>query len=110
LKNAAVHFRESYALWCEFADALLPDDLPLLGESKELLQREHDLFVEQGESALDDIKHIHTILDELLAHAEGGFPLSQAESADFRTHLRDLVVKISEVEQRAIDSLQRAVM
>jgi len=110
LKDAAVHFRESYALWCEFADALLPDDLPLLGESKELLQREHDLFVEQGESALDDIKHIHTILDELLAHAEGGFPLSQAESADFRTHLRDLVVKISEVEQRAIDSLQSAVM
>jgi len=110
LKDAAEHFRESYTLWCEFAEALLPDDLPLLGGSKKLLQREHDLFVEQGEAALDEIKNTHTRLNELLAQAESDFPLSQAEAADFRAHLRDRLLKISAVEQRAIDSLQRAVI
>ena len=99
LKESAEHFRESFSLWVEFAEALLPDDLPLLGESKKLIQREHDLFVEQGRAALEEIKNIHTRLNELLAQAETDFPLSQAEAADFRSRLRDRLLKISEVEQ-----------
>ena len=110
LKEVAGQFRESYTLWSVFADALLPDDVPLLGESKTLLQREHDMFVEQGESALDEIKNIHTRLTELLKQAESNFPLSEAEAADFRVRLRDLVSEISAVEQKAVDSLQRAMM
>ena len=110
LKEVAGQFRESYTLWSVFADALLPDDVPLLGESKTLLQREHDMFVEQGESALDEIKNIHTRLTELLKQAESNFPLSEAEAADFRVRLRDLVLEISAVEQKAVDSLQRAMM
>ena len=110
LKEVAGQFHESYTLWSVFADALLPDDVPLLGESKTLLQREHDMFVEQGESALDEIKNIHTRLTELLKQAESNFPLSEAEAADFRVRLRDLVLEISAVEQKAVDSLQRAMM
>jgi hypothetical protein len=110
LRESANHFRESYSLWCDLAQALLPDEVSLLGESKNLIQREYDLFIEQGQSALDEIKGIHTRRDELLKQAETDFPLSQAEAADFRAGLRDSVLKISEVEQQAIDSLQRAVM
>ena len=110
LKDASQQFRGSYALWCEFAQALLPDDIPLLSESKELIQREHDLFVQQGGLALEEIRSIHARRNELLEQAESDFPLSQAEAADFRAHLRDLVLKISEVEQKAVDSMQRAVM
>ena len=68
------------------------------------------MFVEQGESALDEIKNIHTRLTELLKQAESNFPLSEAEAADFRVRLRDLVLEISAVEQKAVDSLQRAMM
>jgi hypothetical protein len=75
-----------------------------------MIQRAHDLFVEYGQSALDEIKGIHTRLRELLAQAETDFPLSQAQAADFRADLRDRLLKISKVEQRAVDSLQRAVM
>ncbi|MGD8406053.1 MAG: BtrH N-terminal domain-containing protein [Anaerolineales bacterium] len=110
LMDAGQQFRESYALLYEFAGAMLPDDVPLLGESKELIQREHDLFVEQGQLALEEIKIIHARRKELLKNAENDFPLSQAEAADFRAHLRDLVLKISEVEQKAVESLQRAVV
>lgn len=110
LKESAGQFRKSYSLWCEFANASLPDDKPLLGESKHLLQRKHDLFIEEGDSSLPEIKKINARLNELLAQAESEFPLSQAEAVDFRTHLRDILLKISAVEQRAIDSLQNAIM
>ena len=110
LNDIAGQFRESFSLWSEFADALLPSDVPLLGESKKLIQREYDLFVEQGESALDEIKGIHIRLTELLKLAESDFPLSGSEAADFRADLRDNLLKISEVEQKAFDSLQLAVM
>jgi len=110
LRDSAEYFRKSYSLWCEFAEALLPDDVPILGESKELIQREHDLFVEQGEAALEKIKGIHERRNELLERAETEFPLSQAEAADFRARLRDRVLKISAVEQEAVDNLQQAMM
>jgi hypothetical protein len=110
LKGAANQFRESYSLWLELAGALLPDELPLLGESKKLIQRKHDLFVEQGESALDETKGINKRLNELLVQAESEFPLSQAQAADFRAHLRDKLLKISAIEAKAVNSLQHAVM
>jgi hypothetical protein len=110
LKDAAVQFRDSYLLWCEFADALLPDMVPLLGESKRLIQSKHTLFIEQGDEALAEIKNINARLDELLAQSESEFPLTQAEAADFRAHLRDILLKINAAEQKAVDSLQHAIM
>ena len=110
LKGSASQFRESYSLWLELADALLPNELPLLGESKKLIQRKHDLFTEQGESASDKIKEINARRNELLTQAETEFPLSQAQAADFRAYLRDMLLKISAIEQKAVDSLQHAVM
>jgi hypothetical protein len=110
LNDSAELFRESYSVWCEFADALLPDAVPLLGESKHLIQRKHDLFIEQGDSALPEIKKINARLNEILAQSETNFPLSQAEVVDFRAHLRDILLKISAVEQRAVERLQQAVM
>jgi len=110
LKETSDKFRESYAIWNEFAEVLLPDDLPLLGESKKLLQRSHDLFIEKGDSALDEIKAIHARLDELLILSETDFPLFGVESMDFRAHLRDILLKIKVVEQEAVDGLQHAMM
>lgn len=110
LKDSAEIFRKSYWIWCEFADALLPDDLPLLGESKGLIQRKHDLFIEQGEAALPEIKQINARLNEMLAQSETGFPLSPVEAADFRSNLRDLLLQISAAEQKAVESLQQAIM
>jgi hypothetical protein len=110
LKEAAEKFRESHQLWLAFADALLPDDVPLLGESKKLIQEKHDLFIETGETALPEIKQINSKLNELLAHSETDFPLSNAEAAELRANLRDFVLKIGAVERRAIDLLQSAIL
>jgi hypothetical protein len=110
LKESAEKFRESFELWLAFADALLPNDLPLLGESRKLIQKKHDLFVESGESALPEIKKINTRLHELLAQSENAFPLSNAQAATLRANLRDILLKIKTVEAEAVDLLQRAIV
>lgn len=110
LKESAEKFRESYKLWLKFADALLPEDVTLLGESKELIQRKHDLFISEGDTALSEIKKINARLKELLAQSETEFPLSSAQSAALRANLRDILLKISAVEQQAVDLLQSAIV
>jgi hypothetical protein len=110
LKASAEKFRESYELWLAFADALLPDDVPLLGESKNLIRKKHALFVEKGESALPEIRKIHTRLNELLKQSESNFPLSNAQAADLRANLRDILLKIKTMEEQAVDLLQRAIL
>ena len=110
LREAAIKFRESHKLWLAFADALLPNNLPLLGESKKLIQKKHNLFIEQGEVALPEIKKINAKLNDLLAQSENDFPLSNAEAADLRSNLRDILLQIKAVEQQAVDLLQAAVL
>lgn len=110
LKEAAQTFRKSHQLWLAFAEALLPEDVPLLGESKELIRKKHHLFVEKGETALPEIKQINTRLNELLSQSESNFPLSNAEAADVRENLRDILLKIKTVEGQAVDLLQRAIL
>ena len=110
LKESAEKFRESYKLWLTFADALLPDDVPLLGESKKSIQKKHDLFINEGESALPEIKKIHSRLNELLLQSETDFPLSRAQAVELRANLRDILLKISAVEQQAVNLLQSAIL
>lgn len=110
LQDAAQKFRESHALWRAFADALLPDDLALLGESKKLIQKKHRLFIDEGDTALPQIQEINAKLNELLARSQTDFPLSNAQAADFRGNLRDMLLKIKMVEQQAVELLQEAIM
>jgi hypothetical protein len=110
LKESAAKFRESHKLWLAFAEALLPDDIPLLGESKKLIKKKHDLFINQGEAALPEIKQINSRLSELLSQSENDFPLSNAQAANLRTNLRDILLKISSVERQAVDLLQSAIV
>ena len=110
LNESAGKFRESYQLWLKFADALLPTDVPLLGESKKLIQKKNDLFTNKGDAALPEIKKINRRLYELLEQSKKDFPLSNAQAAEFRTNLRDILLKISMVEQKAVDLLQAAIV
>ena len=110
LKDSAEKFRESYKLWLKFAEALLPDEFPMLGESKKLIRKKHDLFIQKGESALPEIKQINARLNELLEKSKTDFPLSDAQAAELRANLRDILLKISAVEQTAVDLLQNAIV
>ena len=94
----------------EFADALLPSDVPLLGEGKKLTQKKHDLFINEGELALPEIRKINARLKELLEESKSDFPLTHAQAAELRANLRDILLKISAVEQQAVEILQSALL
>lgn len=110
LKAAAEIFRESHTLWIQFADAALPDDLPLLGESRRLIARKHKLFIEKGETALPEIKKINQRHQELLQESDAEFPFSGSQAADLRANLRDQLLKIGATEKQAVDLLQSAIV
>ena len=110
LKEPAEKFRESYGLWLKLADAALPTDIPILGESRKLIQKKHDLFVERGEGALPEIKKINVRLRELLKESETDFAVSNAQAAELRANLRDIVLEISACEQTAVDLMQNAIV
>jgi len=110
LKESAEKFRESHKLWLKFAGALLPDDIPMLGESRKLIQKKHDLFINKGESALPDIQQMNKRLNELLEQSKSDFPLSNVQAAGLRANLRDILLKIRAVEQIAVDLLQNAIV
>jgi len=110
LKEAAEKFLESHRLWLQFGDALLPDDIPLLGESKKLIQKKHDLFINEGDTALPEIKKCNARLQKLLEQSETDFPLSDEQAAELRSNLRDILLKISAVEKSAVDLLQSAIL
>lgn len=110
LKEAPGKFRESHKLWLKFADAILPGDIPMFGETRKLIDRRQALFIEKGETGLPEIKKINVRLRELLKQSETDFPLSNLQAAEFRANLRDILLQISSVEQGAVDLLQAAIV
>lgn len=108
LKDVAGQFRRSGQLWCAFADSLLPDDVPLLGEARTLIARKHHLFLDQGNAGLDEVARINARLMAIRAEMEMGFPMDDTGVTVLKAKLADQVSQLAEVERQAILSLQEA--
>ena len=108
LKEAGEQFRASSEAWLNLSEALLPDDIPLLKEAKELLLLKRDLFVEQGGSARDEMLAAEARLSEIYSLAAADFPVSEQEVASMREGLAEHVMNISNIEREAIELLQAA--
>jgi len=106
LADIAPQFRASALAWAELGRALLPDDAPLLGETRELLQRRHDVFRTQGSAALAEIEAINGRLTAIKQTVAQEFPLSSAETAVLRQNIRAHVLTIHDIEKEAITTLQ----
>lgn len=106
LADIAPQFRASALAWAELGRALFPDDAPLLGETRELLQRRHDVFRTQGSAALAEIEAINGRLTAIKQTIAQEFPLSSAETAVLRQNIRAHVQTIHDIEKEAITTLQ----
>ena len=106
LTEVAAQFRRAETAWCELAQAVLPDDVPLLKESRDLKDRRRQLAWEQGDEALEAIRAIHERLHELKGSAAAEFPMSAGEITAFRERLRGHVLTIHDLEHDAITALQ----
>jgi hypothetical protein len=55
---------------------------------------------------VEEIAEINSRLKELEADMKKDFPLTPVEAAEMRADLREYILAISEIEQKAIESLQ----
>jgi hypothetical protein len=111
LAELSADFRMSSAAWGRLAEALLPaaivpDEYPLLAETRKLQLRKHEVFIETGQAGLDEINSINARLTELRRQAETEFALDDTRAARFRENLREHLVEVKEIEQQAIKNLQ----
>jgi hypothetical protein len=108
LRQVGEQFRTSSAAWRELSEALLPNDVPLFKETRELLITKRDLFTDEGGAALEEIQGIDRRLEEIRSAVAAEFPMSAEAVTAMREGLAEQVLKISEIERGAIDSLQDA--
>ena len=108
LKGIADKFLESSDAWDILAAALLPEDIPLLRETRELMITKHQIFLEQGNSTLDEIRQITTRLAEIKVQVSADFPLSSSETSELRETVADRIMVIHDIELDAIKELQAA--
>ena len=104
--EVAAQFRQSASLWHELGNATLPDDVPLLRESRELKLRRRQLSWALGDEALPEIQAVQARLDEIKTIMAQSFPMSDSEVVAFRENLRDHVLRLHDQELAAITHLQ----
>jgi hypothetical protein len=71
-------YRRSAAAWEALSQALLPDEAPLLGETRRLILERHRLFLDRGSDALEDLRALDARLAVLKQQAADDFPLDAA--------------------------------
>lgn len=108
LAGAATAFRQSAAAWEALGQALLPDDVPLLQETRTLMVRRHRLFLDEGNAALEEIKNVDRRLAELRSDAEKAFPLDEEGAAALHQRVAEHVMRIHDVEREAVSVLEKA--
>jgi hypothetical protein len=103
LRKASERYAELGRGWTALAEALLPNEVPLFRETKELLARRAELIASGGDP--EEIRRVWGRLDELAASAKDGFPLGPAEAAEMRRELRGRIQALYEGEMAALAAL-----
>lgn len=108
LNNAASLFRHSATAWAALSRALLPDDVPLLAQTRELKDKRHRLFLDQGHAALPQIQEIDVTLAAQRQQAITAFPLSDDQVTDLLQNIAAHVLAVHDIESEAVTALQTA--
>lgn len=109
LKAASELFRQSAQVWNALALDVLPDNMPLLKETRELKLQKQVLF-RAGQSTIEERKAMNNRLKQLKEAAATDFVMSDADYKAFREKLREHVLHIYEIEKSAVDAMQAAVI
>jgi hypothetical protein len=110
LREAAAHFRASAGAWDKLALAVLPDEIPLFQEIRELTLRRHQLFVDQGNEGVEEMRAIDGRLREIKASVAADFPLDQVGVQALRQTIAEQVMEICEIEETAVAALRKAMV
>lgn len=108
LKDAAQEFRNSARVWDELTIALLPDEIKPFRETRELMLRQRELFITQGNASLAARKQLNQRLEKNHADMDKHFPLDDAGVNRFRAQLAEKILALRDQERVAYDVLNAA--
>ena len=108
LDGVAGLYRAAGQAWQSLHGSLLPKDAPMLGETRALIDRKTELFIESGAAQLDEIIAERDRLESLKAESESDFPLTDAAIGDLRASIRDRVLQVRDAEEAAVLALKAA--
>jgi len=105
LEGIAVEFQKSAVAWDDLATALLPDEIPTFKNTRASMLEKHQLFLNRGSSAFDEIIQVNNRLSAIKTEIEEAFPLSDSQVEEMRIAIADKVMKIHDIEFEAIQNL-----
>jgi hypothetical protein len=106
LKSVAQQFRVSKEAWHKLGQALLPDETPLLQETRQLMLQGYQLFLDKGKDGLAERLEVNGRLNAIKAEITDNFPLNEGETQTFLENIRTHVLEIHDIEKEAITALQ----
>lgn len=107
LSEAGNQFRQSGTAWRELGHVLLPDDMPLLARTRQLMIKRHELFLNNPANTAA----LHEVVAEqetLRQQAREDFPFSEGEVRQHQERIAEQVLRIRAIEGNAIAALQAA--
>jgi hypothetical protein len=108
LNSAAAAFRATVSAWNALAAALLPDDVPLLSETRRLELQARALFMADGMESIDARRTIKARLAAIREQARAAFPLDDAGCRELRETIREQVLTVRAAEAAAVEALRAA--
>jgi hypothetical protein len=108
LKEVGQKFRTSATAWEAVSQALLPDEVEPFRQTRELMLRQHRLFIEGGQANLEEIRAIDGRLAELKKQVTADFPLDEAGTNRLRENLAERITSVHDIEYEDITLLQQA--
>lgn len=109
LGEVADQIRISAAAWNGLADSLLPDSVPIFKETRLLMLKKHQQFLEKGSFALEEMIEINHRLSKLQASISDEPPISEQQAKELRTEIADKVMDIHDIEFKAIKDLKSVI-
>lgn len=108
LNDVADQFVQSADAWEELGHRLLPDDVPLLAETRQLLEQKRDRYRAGGPGTGEAVTLINNRISEIRAVCEADFPMSQSEIEEQRASLVEQIQAVHSIELEAIQALKAA--
>jgi|GEM_PF-214119 hypothetical protein len=108
LNDAANQYRACVPLWAALTDTLLPDEIAVFQQAKDLLKKRYTLFVDGGNSTINARLDITAKLEGLKTQADSDFPLNEKQAVEMRSILSQHVLAVRDAEKAALDTLIHA--
>lgn len=108
LRKIAPAFRACAQAWGELGTVLLPDRVPPFKETRVLMLRQRQVFIEKGQMGLPECQQIQARLAAIRGEIADAFPLSEADAAALRHDIAAQVLQVGKLADAAHTALREA--